>query len=328
MNNPLRNQIQQFYDASTPLWLRTWGEHMHHGYYGADGSEKKDHLQAQVDLIEELLEWGDVGNPNSIVDIGCGVGGSSIHLAQKYGATADGMTLSPVQAERGNVRAKELGISNNVKVHVADAMQPPFDNNSFDLAWSCESGEHMPDKRLFLRSAFNMLKPGGRFLMATWCHRTEPPELTTKEQSFLKDMCSAYHLPYIISNPSYAQLAKEEGFKHVQIEDWTYLKALRLFARPHTIVGTSLSVTALFIIAMAYADTSVLLWQDWLIALISCLGANVYIVGLNQLTDIEIDKINKPNLPLISGLMSVKTGWTTIAASILISLIFALAGGF
>ena len=69
----------------------------------------------------------------------------------------------------------------------------------------------------------------------------------------------------------------------------TYLKALWLFARPHTIVGTSLSVTALFIIAMAYADTSVLLWQDWLIALISCLGANVYIVGLNQLTDIEID---------------------------------------
>lgn len=221
MNNPLRNQIQQFYDASTPLWLRTWGEHMHHGYYGADGSEKKDHQQAQIDLIEELLAWGDVGNPDSIVDIGCGVGGSSIHLAQKYSATADGMTLSPVQAERGNIRAKELGLNDRVTIHVADAMQPPFENNSFDMAWSCESGEHMPDKRLFLRSAINILKPGGRFLMATWCHRPEPPELSNKEQSFLNDMCSAYHLPYIISNPGYAKLAEEEGFKDVQIEDWT-----------------------------------------------------------------------------------------------------------
>lgn len=221
MNNPLRNQIQQFYDASTPLWLRTWGEHMHHGYYGADGSEKKDHLQAQVDLIEELLAWGDVGNPNSIVDIGCGVGGSSIHLAQKYGATADGMTLSPVQAERGNARAEELGLQKRVKIHVADAMQPPFENSSFNLAWSCESGEHMPDKRLFLRSAFNILKPGGHFLMATWCHRPEPPVLAPKEQAFLKDMCNAYHLPYIISNPNYAELAKEEGFTNIHIEDWT-----------------------------------------------------------------------------------------------------------
>jgi len=221
VNNPLRNQIQQFYDTSTPLWLRTWGEHMHHGYYGADGSEKKDHLQAQVDLIEELLAWGEVGNPNSIVDIGCGVGGSSIHLAQKYSATADGMTLSPVQAERGNARAEELGLQDKVKIHVADAMQPPFENSSFDLAWSCESAEHMPDKRLFLRSAFNMLKPGGRFLMATWCHRPEPPELAPKEQAFLKDMCNAYHLPYIISNPNYAELAKEEGFTNIHIEDWT-----------------------------------------------------------------------------------------------------------
>lgn len=108
----------------------------------------------------------------------------------------------------------------------------------------------------------------------------------------------------------------------------TYLKALWQFARPHTIVGTSLSVTALFIIAMAYSGTETLLWQDWLVALITCLGANVYIVGLNQLTDIEIDKINKPDLPLISGIMGVKTGWITISASILISLIFALAGGF
>ncbi|MFS8005578.1 putative homogentisate phytyltransferase [Helianthus anomalus] len=36
--------------------------------------------------------------------------------------------------------------------------------------------------------------------------------------------------------------------------------------------------------------------------------ANLYVVGLNQLSDIEIDKVNKPYLPLASGELSVKAG--------------------
>ncbi|MCB0286844.1 MAG: UbiA family prenyltransferase, partial [Calditrichaeota bacterium] len=44
-----------------------------------------------------------------------------------------------------------------------------------------------------------------------------------------------------------------------------------------------------------------------LLALASCLGANIYIVGLNQITDIDIDRINKPDLPLASGIFSMRT---------------------
>lgn len=43
-------------------------------------------------------------------------------------------------------------------------------------------------------------------------------------------------------------------------------------------------------------------------AVIPALCMNVYIVGLNQLYDIDIDKVNKPNLPLASGEFSVATG--------------------
>ncbi|MHC5833204.1 MAG: methyltransferase domain-containing protein, partial [Nostoc sp.] len=57
MSATLSEQIQQFYDASSGLWEQIWGEHMHHGYYGADGTQKKDRRQAQIDLIEELLTW-------------------------------------------------------------------------------------------------------------------------------------------------------------------------------------------------------------------------------------------------------------------------------
>ncbi|MER3475623.1 MAG: SAM-dependent methyltransferase, partial [Leptolyngbya sp. ERB_1_2] len=55
MSSTLSEQIQQFYDSSSRLWEQTWGEHMHHGYYGVDGKTRKDRRQAQIDLIEEML---------------------------------------------------------------------------------------------------------------------------------------------------------------------------------------------------------------------------------------------------------------------------------
>jgi tocopherol O-methyltransferase len=83
---PLNERIRDFYDGSTQLWLNTWGEHMHHGYYGLDGSERKDHQQAQLDLITESLKWAGVESANRILDAGCGVGGSARVLAQLYDA--------------------------------------------------------------------------------------------------------------------------------------------------------------------------------------------------------------------------------------------------
>lgn len=84
------------------------------------------------------------------VDVGCGIGGSSRHIVRKYGCEARGVTLSPYQANRGNELAKEQGIADKASFQVADALDMPFDDDSFDLVWSLESGEHMPDKQKFV----------------------------------------------------------------------------------------------------------------------------------------------------------------------------------
>jgi homogentisate phytyltransferase/homogentisate geranylgeranyltransferase len=89
------------------------------------------------------------------------------------------------------------------------------------------------------------------------------------------------------------------------------------FGRPHTLIGTTLAVGALFAVAAAEsagsADgagiqgarawppinpaTALMLLGTWLAAL----AANVSVVGLNQLTDVAIDRINKPALPMPAG---------------------------
>ncbi|HEY9826264.1 MAG TPA: methyltransferase domain-containing protein [Stenomitos sp.] len=223
MTSTLSSQIQQFYDVSSGLWEQVWGEHMHHGFYGQDGKTKGDRKQAQVDLIEELLQWARVNTAHDILDVGCGIGGSSLYLAEKFCANVTGITLSPVQAHRAQVRAQEAGLTSQTCFQVADALQMPFADASFDLVWSLESGEHMPDKRKFLESCFRVLKPNGIFIMATWCHRVISPEtpLTASEQKLLQKIYKVYHLPYVISLPEYAQIAEDLEFMEVKTADWS-----------------------------------------------------------------------------------------------------------
>lgn len=226
MSNELYQQIQEFYDASSELWEEVWGEHMHHGYYGKDGTRQLDRRQAQIDLIEELLTWTDDFTPNrpeNILDVGCGIGGSSLYLAEKFGARVTGITLSPVQANRAKERAQALGLRARTDFQVANALNMPFADHSFDLVWSLESGEHMPDKVQFLQECQRVLKPGGKFIFATWCHRptNAVTPLTGNEEKHLQDIYRVYCLPYVVSLPKYTELVKQCGFKNLRVDDWS-----------------------------------------------------------------------------------------------------------
>lgn len=223
----LNQRIQHFYDRSTPLWLDVWGEHMHHGYYGADGKERKDHRQAQIDLVEELLHWGDVHSAERILDVGCGVGGSARLLSSLFGASVLGLTLSPVQAKQAEEYTQQCKLQDKVQFRVQDIMTLTKADGHFDLIWSMESAEHIRDKKNLLELFYELLEPGGKFLMVTWCHRDTPPNLMIKEQKLLESIYNLYHLPPMVSVSDYQQLAQEVGFTNVKTDDWS--QAVRPF---------------------------------------------------------------------------------------------------
>ena len=62
---------------------------------GRDGRHRKDRRQAQIDLMEELLTWAEVSKAHTILDVGCGIGGSTLYLAKKYDAQAGGDYAKP-----------------------------------------------------------------------------------------------------------------------------------------------------------------------------------------------------------------------------------------
>ncbi|MDZ4699690.1 MAG: homogentisate phytyltransferase [Rhodothermales bacterium] len=107
----------------------------------------------------------------------------------------------------------------------------------------------------------------------------------------------------------------------------SFTRSLWAFSRPHTIIGTTLSVAALFAIAYSLGGEPAGGFDALAWALVSCLAANVYIVGLNQLLDIDIDRINKSGLPLVSGALSVRAGRAIVAGCLVASVVIALTQG-
>ena len=99
------------------------------------------------------------------------------------------------------------------------------------------------------------------------------------------------------------------------------LRALYKFTRPHTIRGTILGSTAGTIRALI--DTpGALASAHWptmlpraLVGLLALLLGNAFIVGINQIYDESIDKLNKPFLPVASGEMSKRFAWITVVSS-------------
>ncbi|KAJ4720949.1 Gamma-tocopherol methyltransferase [Melia azedarach] len=226
----LKEGIAGFYDESSGLWENIWGDHMHHGFYEPDSSVSvSDHRAAQVRMIEEALRFAGVSEdptkrPKSIVDVGCGIGGSSRYLARKFGAKCQGITLSPVQAQRGNALAAAQGLADQVSFQVADALEQPFPDGQFDLVWSMESGEHMPDKSKFVGELARVAAPGGTIIIVTWCHRDLAPSeesLQPWEQELLNKICNAYYLPAWCSTADYVKLLQSLSLEDIKAEDWS-----------------------------------------------------------------------------------------------------------
>ena len=65
-----------------------WGEHIHLGYYSAAeraaGYKKKDFKRAKTDFVDEMLRWSGAQAPARVLDVGCGIGGTSRHLAARF----------------------------------------------------------------------------------------------------------------------------------------------------------------------------------------------------------------------------------------------------
>ena len=202
--------VASAYDAWTQdkLLERLWGEHIHLGFYRL-GGKNIDFRNAKIQFVHELVKWSEIDKlpkGSRILDVGCGIGGSSRILAKDYGFNVTGITISPAQVKR----ARELTPSEmSCNFQVMDALDLKFEDGSFDAVWSVEAGAHMNDKKKFADEMLRTLRPGGYFALADWNSRdfrAYPPSFF--EKLVLKQLLEQWVHPNFISINEFANILK------------------------------------------------------------------------------------------------------------------------
>lgn len=200
-----------------------WGEHIHLGHYGSP-PQRKDFIAAKLDFVHEMVKWGGLDRlpcGTTLLDVGCGIGGSSRILAQDYGFSVTGITISPQQVKRAQELTPE-GV--DAKFFVDDAMQLSFPDASFDVVWSVEAGPHMPDKAVFAQELMRVLKPGGVLVVADWNQRDDRQKpLNFWEKPVMKQLLDQWSHPAFSSIEGFSELLVETGLVEgeVMTADWT-----------------------------------------------------------------------------------------------------------
>jgi cyclopropane fatty-acyl-phospholipid synthase-like methyltransferase len=206
--------IRGHYNLVTPFYRLLWGPHIHHGYW--QGSETP--RDAQVQLTEHLADVADVRASDYLLDVGCGMGGSAIHLAKERRCRTLGITISPVQRRWAAASSRWQRADQRTEFLCADAERIEFAPGTFDLIWSIECTEHLFNKPRFFRRSATWLKPGGRVAICAWL-AGDTSDKRRKQQVY--DVCEGFFCPSLGTADDYVDWLRASGLKVARAEDWT-----------------------------------------------------------------------------------------------------------
>ncbi len=177
LSESYKNKIVKYYDDCQIDYEWAWHLRkrmaMHYGYW----DETTPRLRyALTNMNKQVAAFACVEDGDHVLDAGCGVGGSSIYLAQHHNCRTTGITLSEKQVHVCRENAARHQVAELCTFDVQSYLATPFADNSFDVVWAIESICYAPDKADFLQEALRVLRPGGRLIIADFFRNIVPPD--------------------------------------------------------------------------------------------------------------------------------------------------------
>ena len=198
-------RIRAYYDETWLdyrfLWLSPRNLAVHFGYWD---EYTRSHAESLVNMNRLLASRIGIHEEERVLDAGCGVGGSSLWLAKTFAVSVMGITPVASQIARARYFARREGLSNRVRFAQEDYTRTSFPDASFDVIWAVESVCHAPDKRLFLREARRLLRPGGRLGIVEYMRFDRP--YAEADEALLASWLSGWAIPDIATRDEWQTL--------------------------------------------------------------------------------------------------------------------------
>ncbi|WP_300067312.1 methyltransferase domain-containing protein [uncultured Ruegeria sp.] len=136
-------------DAATVADLKA-GDEFHTG-----GVAATDHLFAQLAPT----------HATRVLDIGCGIGGTSRYVVDHYDSNVTGVDLTPEFVETAIALSDLVGLSQKMSFQVGSALDLPVPDAGFDLAVMLHVGMNIDDKAGLFSEVARALATGGTFAL-------------------------------------------------------------------------------------------------------------------------------------------------------------------
>ena len=208
-------EVGKFYNRFTDVYDHALGGNLHVGYWEdeADVSSMQAATDRLTDLVIERLAPAD---GHRLLDVGCGHGRTAARIIARHAVQITGISVSDYQVDLANGRPQPPDLPGRATFRLADAMENPFPDESFDGAYAIESLMHMPDKEAALGHIARVLRPGGRLVIAE--HSLEG-ELDLPDAARMADAYAFFK--FSLSSDKYETLLREAGLKVVDYTDAT-----------------------------------------------------------------------------------------------------------
>lgn len=187
---------------------------MHYGFWYDD---TKSHTESIINTTKFVAECLELKKDDRVLDAGCGIGGSSIYIAEKYGPEVVGITLSDVQLKTARKKASECGLQDQVEFLLRDFTKTGFKDGSFSKIFGIESVCHTEKKIDFLREAYRLLEKGGiaavsdGFLIRT--------DLSEKEENTYRRWMHGWAVPNLSTVDGFRKDMEKAGFRKIKYYD-------------------------------------------------------------------------------------------------------------
>ena len=191
---------------------------------------------------KELIALCDFTPDMHILDVGCGIGGSTRRLSHETGCVVTGIDLSDEYIDVAERLTQLLAMQERVKFHACSALELPFEDDSFDGVWSLQMNMNVEDKLSWLRETYRVLKPGGRALLYEVCGGKNSP------QYFPVPWAQDSSMSYLVPPEAFRELIMSAGFEIIVWQDKTDLAKIAFANVPEPVGEPNLPVLGVYML--------------------------------------------------------------------------------